>query len=57
MGWITKEEIAKLLKKESKLNLDFLQLIEIPPNQEMGTMPSLFHPLERIKKSASADCN
>lgn len=31
-----KEEIAKLLKKESKLNLDFLQLIEVPPNQEMG---------------------
>jgi arginyl-tRNA synthetase len=31
-----KEEIAKLLKKESKLDLDFIQLIEVPPNQEMG---------------------
>lgn len=31
-----KEEIAKLIKKESKLNIDFLQLIEVPPNPEMG---------------------
>ncbi len=31
-----KEEIAKLIKKESKLSIDFLQLIEVPPNPEMG---------------------
>ena len=47
-----KEEIAKLLKKESKLNLDFLQLIEIPPNQEMGDYALPCFTLSRELKKA-----
>ncbi|MBU2638513.1 MAG: arginine--tRNA ligase [Nanoarchaeota archaeon] len=47
-----KEEIAKLAKKTSGLNIDFLQMIEIPPDSSMGDYAIPCFPLAKQLKKA-----
>lgn len=47
-----KEEIANLAKKASQLNIDFLQMVEVPPDSAMGDYAvPCFHLAKQLKKA------
>lgn len=47
-----KQEIAKLAKKASGLDIDFLQMVEVPPDSSMGDYAIPCFPLAKMLKKA-----